>query len=37
MEAEDEMVVHIILKLATEEGLEGVNDVNVEELLQSHR
>jgi hypothetical protein len=37
VEAEDEMVIHIILKLAIEEGLEGVNDVYVEELLQSHR
>jgi hypothetical protein len=30
------MVIHNIVELASEAGLEGVNKDNIEELLQSH-
>jgi hypothetical protein len=35
-EVQKEMVIQNIVKLANEAGLEGVNEGNVEELLQSH-
>lgn len=35
-ETKEEMVIHNIVYLASEVGLKGVNEKNVEELLQFH-